>query len=46
MEKSVSVNMGNNDIEMTNKQLPAGNVFITLTNGTQTGTRKLMVFGN
>ncbi|MBK9353960.1 MAG: T9SS type A sorting domain-containing protein [Bacteroidetes bacterium] len=44
MEKSVSVNMGNNDIEMTNKQLPAGNVFITLTNGTQTGTRKLMVF--
>ena len=46
MEKTVSVNMGNNDIEMTNKQLPAGNVFITLTNGTQTGTRKLMVFGN
>lgn len=44
MEKTVSVNQGNNNIEMTNKQLPVGNVFITLTNGTQTGTRKLMVF--
>jgi hypothetical protein len=44
MEKSVSVNMGNNNIEMPSKQLPTGNIFITLTNGTQTGTRKLMVF--